>query len=291
MRVSSIACTTVALLLFGGNVRALGSLPEANEMPTAQESIVNRQEGGFANALDGMARDHRITFVCEGVPMQTELSKTDLAKLIDRMQGMSTLKEKIGTLAAAYDYDCDWKTDNLCLLRKRFTEEDDMPDVSAGEAIRSLENILSLWRPFEPQYDGIAATKRLISGLTPEWQARLANESVPVADLPESVRTSLRSLVFGRISDRPIMGTRYLLFRLSQCAKKKGVTFSKKDLFSLGAPIPVYSENCTVIGAFNGIWIYRYPLPLTRRLPPVQQSAHSSRVTQKPSMMRPPSKR
>lgn len=185
-----------------------------------------------------MSVRYKITILCEGVPLHTELTATQAASLDAEVEKRGDASEKVAAVANAYDYDCEWKSNTLCLWRKRYTDDDDLPDVSAGEIIHSLQNLEKLWKSFDTNGSNTYVAE-MVQALTPDWEERLSKESVPVSQLPRNMIKPIRLLAWRHITDRSLTPVRLTSFRLSQC-EKGHVTLLEKDVLDVGVPIPVY---------------------------------------------------
>lgn len=143
-----------------------------------------------------LAQQTHTTLVVEDQPLKSSLDAAKAPKVSVGGEAFSTLLPKI---AAAYDYDVlplenASVAGRVFLLKKRFTDPNDLPDVTLAECNEALKNIADLIAPFNPHFTqgGIEKTPAMrdfLLSLTPAQIQGLGDKEhgLPVAslDLPQ----------------------------------------------------------------------------------------------------------
>lgn len=224
------------LLLRGITAWALVPSPSPEGGPAVH--LTRTQAGVFQDALKALTLQSRSAFVVEGEPLKAALPDVKLADLSGEAAPLSVVVEK---LAAAYDYDAE-RRGNLFLLRKRYTDPNDLPGVTLEEsalAVRDVLTILSRHNPRVPEKALGKPTpllKVFMASLTPE-QLRLMNESqggLPVASLSPRLQAEVRRFALHFYVQNPVEDIERALARLNKAANNRPL-FYWSDTF--GPPV------------------------------------------------------
>ncbi|GAB4458297.1 MAG: hypothetical protein OHK0029_19270 [Armatimonadaceae bacterium] len=129
---------------------------------------------------------------------------------------------KIKRVADLFDYDAE-VTRGIVLLRKRYTNPDDLPAVSFEELRDSVKESLKVIAPFCPQVSGAAIPfhiRQLLEQLPQSLQTTVEKEGILVRDLSAPAGRSFINVIgeayFGGIR-HPALGFEQTIFDLSSC--------------------------------------------------------------------------
>lgn len=151
------------------------------------------QTTSIKTAFESLALQGRVTFVIEGLPLQ---SNTDNFKKLDANDLPKPLSNAVRELAAALDYDAD-RQGNVYLLRKRFTAPEDIPAVTLEESLLLFQDLLRVLAPLSPQVPAPRARMRdplvgdFMVSLSPEQLRAMETKTLRVADLNVQQRESV----------------------------------------------------------------------------------------------------
>ena len=162
---------------------------EANANPARTLTLTDSQLSDFVRCTQTIVQTRRLTIVCEGVPVQTEL----VAKKCQAVQNAlrandTTLETAMTAVAVAYDYKPVWKSDRLCLWQKRYTNDEDIPDLTFGEIAVDVANILRLYRADTIPQSNTSIAKQIARELDSQTREKLRKGWVPIASLPPHVQ-------------------------------------------------------------------------------------------------------
>src|SRR5947209_3472482 len=111
----------------------------ANPIVRLEPSSLRR----FDSALTSLSQQARVVIVCEGQPLRVELSDAEVERISERVDLSGTpLATAVEQVAAAFDYECVRAGAAVFVLTKRYSDPNDLPDVTFEEAAGSLESIL-----------------------------------------------------------------------------------------------------------------------------------------------------
>lgn len=129
-------------------------LPVSAEPPsgTFVAHLTSKQAASFDLVFTSLAQETHTAIVIEDQPLKTILAPGSVPATPEKGEALSTLLPRI---AAAYDYDVSPLADNsppgrVFLLTKRFTDPNDLPDVTLAEVSQSFTDIGSLIEPYDP---------------------------------------------------------------------------------------------------------------------------------------------
>lgn len=139
---------TLALMMISGAMAARAQ--EAPSLvapgdPAARLSAA--QAGAFQDALATLAAQGHVALVAEGVPLQAQLSNSKAAPLAQSLP----LGQAVKQVADAYDYDAE-RQGKVFLLRKRYTNPQDLPGVTPEECAAAFADIERTMDAFNPRF-------------------------------------------------------------------------------------------------------------------------------------------
>lgn len=210
----------------------------------------------FDTILTAIAAQGRVAFVCEGQPVYMELSDDDAKDILRRgaLSGMP-LEGIVSLIAETFDYDTVRTSADLFVLSKRYSDADDLPDVTFDETITSLQNILQATQNYPAVRNEEEIAVALIRSTSGELREKLA-QGIPVASLSESQRQMARQFAYS-FKTNSFRSIERILKRLQACQ-------SRKTIFTYGrvgnTPLTVYQgpfgfNGDTDIFALNGWFI------------------------------------
>jgi hypothetical protein len=145
----------------------------------------------FVSGIDAIARKGDVAIIAESVPLPKELDKQTVAKLSGREM---TMEEAVNGIAEIYDYEVCYEKHaknkdnhkNVIVLRKKYTDVRDLPDVTIEECARSVARIYQVLRsegPIPPVESNTSLLRSIYARLSPEQRQRLLNDGMPLRDL------------------------------------------------------------------------------------------------------------
>jgi hypothetical protein len=192
-------------LLFVSSVGKYSASADVGEAP-----ILDRYEGHskllhgevsseFRKILDALSFQSKSAIIVEGISVQAyyRLSKNhDKTSLISETASIRNPRNAIQFFCDEYDYDIARNeseassTPDVIVLRKRFSEPTDLPDVTKDEC---LESLISAKRLMLRLNKGTSAdipelTKNSLRSFSSEDLKRLSSSGIPVRDLTEEQR-------------------------------------------------------------------------------------------------------
>lgn len=184
-----------ALLLFA---LAAAQGQQATTPPADPPTPITAQQAAvFQDALRALASQGHVAIIAEGAPLRSKLPPQDVPKLDDHWP-LSAVVERV---AAAYDYDSQ-RRGNVFVLKKRFSDPNDLPDVTPEECRQALDDVLGILAPFDPGQPDVSPAREnlllihLADSLTPDqMEAMRQTEGVgglPVASLNPEQQAMVR---------------------------------------------------------------------------------------------------
>lgn len=167
------AVLSIALPVAGdGSPYSVAGETDAN--PARTLTFTDSQLSSFVRCTQTIAQTRGLTIVCEGVPLNSELSTKSCQAVQDVLRANdTTLKTAMTAVAAAYDYKPLWKSDRLCLWQKRYTDDNDVPDLTFGEIAVDVANLLRLYRADTIPQSNTSIAKQIARELDPQMKAKL----------------------------------------------------------------------------------------------------------------------
>lgn len=164
---------------------------ESTVAPEAKVHIASHRLS-FEDEMRRLSEQSHCTIIAEGVPLNAERDSPQQS--VGEAQPAAVGLETIIRVADAFDYDAESISGHLIVLRKRYSDENDLPCVTYDEAEHSLRSILGLIGDYAnldaaTQQD----TGKLYLSLTAEQRAR-AVSGIHVTDLSEEQTRLARSI-------------------------------------------------------------------------------------------------
>lgn len=149
-----------------------GGASRAQSLSSREQVIVRATQEDcrtLPGALTTIAGQAAVTFVTEGRPYKATLGDNDVP--VFPPAGLP-LREAVDKIAAAFDYAVE-RQNNTFLLRKRYTDPNDLPEVTLEECALAASDLARVLKPFDSGMKmlGIGrnpAIEKLMKSLTPE---------------------------------------------------------------------------------------------------------------------------
>lgn len=147
--------------------------------------LTRAQATRFQDALDALAAQAHVAIVAEGAPLHPALTGKDVPDL----PANTPLSTAVTKIAAAYDYSAE-RQGGVFVLKKRYTDPEDLPDVTLDECRQSLDDVLRVLDAFnphlfisirEPLSDRLAMD--FVKTLTPEQERAMQAKNLHYTDL------------------------------------------------------------------------------------------------------------
>ncbi|MES2463814.1 MAG: hypothetical protein V4671_24865 [Armatimonadota bacterium] len=193
-----------------------GEAAQTNKVSKPTNASANENRVGFEVLFAEFAHTHHAALICESRPLSLTLSDEE-AKALQQALSVSdrTIDQKIAVLASSFDYEAVPFATKVFLLRKRFTDPNDLPEVTLPEADISLRNILQATSAFDSKEVHPAGLVRtILAAATPEQKVLLA-KGVPIADLPPSLQAAAWQLSSFRDVGYPLSGINKMSRRMA----------------------------------------------------------------------------
>ena len=149
-----------------------------------------------------------------------------------------TVEARIVEAAEPYDYQVE-KRGLVFLLRKRYTNPLDLPDVTLGEGAASLKAITKLLSPFNPnvkrQFVGVhvgklaSAEASFMASLTNEQQEQLQTGGLKVSELSPSQKRDVRQIAMFYCIQRPFENAYGTMAQFDRLLKKATALCQQKE--------------------------------------------------------------
>ena len=205
-----------------GAVQAQEPLPAPTSVkPDATVRLTPAQAGVFRDALAALAQQGHVTILAEGAPLHPKLVPKDAPALPQN----TPLEDAVQQVAAAYDYDAERNMERkgkIFLLRKRYTDPNDLPCVTLEECARTMQDVVRVMSPFAPDtrfppqgdvyHD---STRVLIQSLTPE-QKLAVPKGLPISSLTPEQQTKIWNFALYFPVTRPFQAAQNADFFLRQ---------------------------------------------------------------------------
>lgn len=153
----------------------------------------------FKTALQALATQAHVAFVAEGTPLQPVLPPQAVPDLCVTMSAETAVQK----VAAAYDYDAERQGD-IFLLRKRYTNPHELPDVTLEECTLAMADVVKVLSALSPHLQpgrdhslNEPLVFDFVRTLTPDQFQSLQSETLRVLDLsPQQRELVLRSTLY-----------------------------------------------------------------------------------------------
>lgn len=164
------------------------------DQPSVQ--LTPAQAGRFQTALDALAKQGHVALVAEGVPLRARLPERE-ARSLSAPMALETAARKIG---AAYDYDVQ-RQNGVFVLKKRYTDEHDLPSVTLEEGVLALGDVgrvMDAFSPHVPTSSRIDTPDTLaqdvVNALSPEQELAMQNKTLHYGDLTTAQQALIQRL-------------------------------------------------------------------------------------------------
>lgn len=217
--VASTITLALVALAFSPRVQAQQSLPPT-PLRDPPVTITRQQTAVFQDALRALAAQAHIAIVAEGTPLRSKLPEQD----VPRLQEHWPLSAVVERVAASYDYETQ-RQGNLFILKKRFSDPNDLPDVTTGECLQALDDVVGVLSPFDygPPQMGPGRKYPLLIGLassltSDQLQAMQTERGLPVVSLDERQVETVRHFALTSYVTYPAEDVRNALAYLRQAS-------------------------------------------------------------------------
>lgn len=150
-------------------------------------------ESSFITRLNDLAVKHHIAFVVEGELPTKDIPISPAKSLYNKPDFSDELKQ----IVQSSDYSVEFFSKSICLLRKNYTDVDELPFISIEECDNATRNILLLLAAFVPKESPQTTLKEFAAHLSADQFSLLTKEGVPISQLPSTQRELLWKLCVG----------------------------------------------------------------------------------------------
>ena len=259
---------------------------------------INAEARRFRDTFTSLSQKYGVAFVMEGVPLKIhdrtpasavaaeknastewELPESFAAQQLKRLLDRKTrsakvdtapqaaepaeppkvlsMEERVAEAAAQYDYRVE-KRGTIFLLRKRYTNPHDLPDVSLGESAAALKDVTRLLSQWNPNVKTTAVGVRLggmnvaetsfMASLTGEQEEQMRNGGLKVSAMSPTQQHDVRQIAMFYYIQMPFEDLYGTMAQFDRLLKKKTVLCQKKqdEQWLLGYEDPT--------GWFGGPW-------------------------------------
>ena len=222
------------------------------------------QAADFQQALTTLANQGHVTIVAEGTPLSS-MPALDAAKLT----AAAFLEDQIQTIADSYDYSVQ-RHGSVFVLRKRYSNPDDLPAVTPAECVHVLAQLPQIAEPFNPhglsshiqflappgpnlRRDQVRILHPLIDAfadsLTADQNAAMQGHNLLVSSLTESQKTLARRLQLSLYVQSPMDNIALLPPKLKQA--EQSALFCWQDTYNthhvFGYTLPEQVNSQTIV--------------------------------------------
>ena len=187
----------------------------------------------LADALRQVSQQTGAAFVCEGKPFRARNSSPPLVPVLAKWPANGLpLDAAVSKIADAYDYEAE-RNGSVFLLRKRYTNPEDLPDVPAEELRLSVRDVVraasGLPAPTVemPTYEvkNSPFADKFYQTLTPAQMKQLVGKKdeyvrLPVAELTPAQKKMMHDVVVSRHIQNAVDEPRKALTALQACSQK-----------------------------------------------------------------------
>jgi|GEM_PF-5968341 len=192
----------------------------------------------FEKVMTDFAKANRVTILTESQPLQLDVTEENIASVRSEAEKVKTVKERLVLLAQAFDYSvADTPAlPTLFVLHKKYSNPEDLPDITFEEARLAAKNIRKATKEFEPELAPGVPIWHIYNSLSPEAKQKMSSpQGIPVSQLsPTQQRRLFRvacTSYFRRLDDWRIIEE-----RLDGCRSPKA-QFTYRPFSGLVVPI------------------------------------------------------
>lgn len=159
--------------------------------------LTKTQAANVQDALTALSEQGHFAIVAEGVPLHPTLPKDKAPDIADGVP----LERAIAKVADAYDYNVE-RRDHVLMLKKRYTDHEDLPSVTLDECRQSLDNVLRVLDPFNPHLllNGpidVGLVQDFTNTLTPQQEQAMQAKTLHYGDLsPDQQALIMRTVLY-----------------------------------------------------------------------------------------------
>lgn len=207
-----VVATALVLILFSPFVRAEppGTLP-------IQTRILPGEVRDFAAFLNAARRKTGVAFLIEDAPFHARLPESVQQNLKADLAALPDTASQTTLVAGLYDFEVIRVTPRFFIWRKRYTDPNDVPNVTFAEARDSSRKLNALFETFAPRnlmgIDAILSNRyqrEMVETLSPEQSERAqSGTGLPVRELSPAQKEQFweATLAFSTPSARTSIGT------------------------------------------------------------------------------------
>lgn len=172
----------------------------SSEAPGPAVSLTRTQAANFQDALMALAEQGRMAIVAEGVPLHSTLPKDKAPDIA----GGVPLGQAISRVADAYDYAVE-RQDHVLILKKRYTDPEDLPGVTLDECRQSLDAVVRVLDAFNPHLKlpgpiDVVLVQDFTNTLTPEQEQAMQAKTLHYSDLaPGQQALIVRTILYENV--------------------------------------------------------------------------------------------
>jgi hypothetical protein len=194
-------CLLLSLSTLSGAAAAIPADPppqgqsgQTTDAAGASVRLTTGQSRHFQSAFQAIAKQAHVCILAEDAPIQSELPERGVSLPTGSTPTAESLIKKV---AAAYDYTVEHAgpsgsaVHQVFLLRKRFTGQNDLPDVTFDECRIAFAQIAGFIHPFKPQPPTGSNTNTVLDiadALSEQQLRQMASGGIPIRSLSPSQR-------------------------------------------------------------------------------------------------------
>lgn len=270
------------------NLPQNGTVAEQSRFANPHLSLSDAALGDFDSTFSELAKQAKVTFVFEGQPLHTRLSEKKTQELKSKMGASGLPLEELATeLAVGYDYAVTRPKESLFVFTKKYSDENDLPELSFAEVVRALRGIRETLRNYLPTTNRFNSLKDVYSSLSAD-QKRVAAQGLTISTVSNEQRQMMRQFA-GGIQFRGADNVGTVLFRLDAC-RRENAHFAKKIIY--GVEVPVYEGTFALYNFTDNValstWVYTQSGGATiYEVPPGAEFKDNKLIFNKPDMIDP----
>lgn len=193
--------------------------PLSKRYPSLRPSSPQANVKSFKGSLISLAAQASVGFVVEGQPLRDELPP-DKALSYNRLD---PVPEVVAKIADAFDYAAEPRG-GIFLLRKRYRDPEDMPEVTLEECRLALEDVLRVTAPLNPGLSrpGRSNTRldEFIKVLSPD-QIKQMRTGLPISQFSPAQRAAVWQVACHLYVERSVDSVQEALRRINQATRKE----------------------------------------------------------------------
>jgi hypothetical protein len=169
----------------------------------------------FDTIFQRISSDYKVTIITEGVPLHPILVATQKESLLQLVSTPTRLGTVIERIAAAFDYNVEHPYNRVFLLKKRYTDIEDLPCVTYSEVVHSLQAIDKIMSPYDEaeHKSSISSQEQFFNSLSPEQQQEVSM-GISLRDVNEDQRKLAVDAFYHVLLDNKIRWYHQLLSQL-----------------------------------------------------------------------------